>query len=110
MGFCYPGTGKSGDLPPIKECAPIWHERLFDKMAVVKLIRLIGAYAQAYYLKANKKTNLTEHLQYYEVYLPKYFCLPDPSQRNRFWLKKNPWFEVNLIPVLQMKVRAILQD
>lgn len=108
MGFCYPGKGASGDKPPRKECAPLWHKQLFDKMPNVELIILIGMYAQNYYLKDKAKRTLTETVDNYPAYLPKYFVLPHPSPRNRFWLTKNPWFEKNVIPVLQQKVNEII--
>jgi len=105
MGFCYPGKGKTGDLPPRKECAPLWHESLFSKLKHLKLTLLIGSYAQAYYLEEQKKRTLTETVQSYEEYLPKYLPLPHPSPRNNIWLKKNPWFEQDLIPILQRHVK-----
>jgi len=108
MGFCYPGKGKSGDLPPRKECAPQWHDMLLTKMPNVKLIILIGMYAQNYYLKERAKRTLTETVDNYPEYLPAYFVLPHPSPRNRFWLTKNPWFEENVIPELQRFVKNII--
>lgn len=107
--FCYPGKGKSGDLPPRKECAPKWHKPLFDKMLNVEMVILIGMYAQNYYLKEKAKRTLTETVNHYPEYLPHYFVLPHPSPRNRFWLTKNPWFESEVIPVLQHKISKILQ-
>lgn len=105
MGFCYPGKGKSGDLPPRPECAPQWHQSLFDYMPNVELIILIGLYAQNYYLKDNAKKTLTETVANYKAYLPSYFPLPHPSPRNRFWLTKNPWFEVEVLPELQKRIK-----
>jgi len=110
MGFCYPGRGKSGDLPPRKECAPLWHERLFDKMPDLELILLIGSYAQAYYLKDQKKRTLTETVSCYEEYLPRYFPLPHPSPRNNIWLKKNEWFEKDLVPILQEQIKGFIRN
>lgn len=101
MGFCYPGKGKSGDLPPRKECAPLWHQRVLEKMPNLKLTLLIGSYAQAYYLGDLKKKTLTETVKNYESYLPEFMPLPHPSPRNNIWLKKNPWFEQNLLPILK---------
>lgn len=101
MGFCYPGKGKSGDLPPRKECAPEWHSKLFNLMPDLQIIILIGAYAQHYYLKEKAKKTLTETVKSYEEYLPKYFVLPHPSPRNNIWLKKNEWFELELVPHLK---------
>jgi uracil-DNA glycosylase family 4 len=109
MGFCYPGKGKSGDKPPRKECAPTWHQKIFDKMPTVKLVLLIGMYAQQYYLKDKAKRTLTDTVDNYPDYLPNYFVLPHPSPRNRFWLTKNPWFERNVIPELQKRVAEIIK-
>ena len=106
MGFCYPGKGKSGDLPPRPECAPQWHQSLFDKMPNVELVILIGMYAQKYYLKKIAKKTLTETVRNYKEYLPKYFVLPHPSPRNRFWLTKNSWFEADVLPQLQKIIRS----
>ena len=109
MGFCYPGKGKSGDKPPRKECAPKWHQQLFKLMPNIKMIILIGMYAQNYYLKDKAKRTLTETIDNYPAYLPKYFTLPHPSPRNSFWLTKNPWFERNVIPELQKRVAEIIK-
>ena len=109
MGFCYPGKGKTGDLPPRLECAPEWHEALLDKMPNIKLIILIGMYAQKYYLKKQAKKTLTETVANYKDYLPKYFPLPHPSPRNRFWLTKNPWFDDEIVSELRLEVRKALK-
>lgn len=109
MGFCYPGKGKSGDLPPRKECAPQWHEQLLQQMPNLELILLIGIYAQRYYLKDSAKKNLTETVNHYPEYLPKYFVLPHPSPRNRFWLTKNPWFEKEVLPQLKERIAKVLE-
>ena len=108
MGFCYPGKGTSGDLPPRTECAPLWHEVLLDKMPALELVVLIGMYAQKYYLKKNAKPKLTDTVAAFEDYLPTYLPLPHPSPRNRFWLTKNPWFEASVIPQLQQRVKALI--
>ncbi|WP_445223456.1 uracil-DNA glycosylase family protein [Catalinimonas locisalis] len=108
MGFCYPGKGRSGDLPPRKECAPLWHAALLERMPELQMTLLIGQYAQKYYLKDHGKKNLTETVRSFEDYLPACIPLPHPSPRNRFWLKKNPWFEEILIPQLQDRVKKIL--
>ncbi|RPD96639.1 uracil-DNA glycosylase family protein [Aureibaculum marinum] len=110
MGFCYPGKGKSGDLPPRPECAPLWHQQLLSQMPKVELIILIGMYAQNYYLQKEAKKNLTETVKNYHLYLPKFIVLPHPSPRNRFWLTKNPWFELDVLPVLKEKVKSILHS
>ena len=109
MGFCYPGKGKSGDLPPRSECAPKWHEQLLNLMPSVELIILIGKYAQDFYLEKEAKKTLTETVANYKDYLPKYFVLPHPSPRNRFWFTKNPWFEKEIVPHLKTQVQRIIQ-
>ncbi|WP_204161803.1 uracil-DNA glycosylase family protein [Dokdonia sp. Dokd-P16] len=101
MGFCYPGKGKSGDLPPRSVCAPQWHEQILEKLPDLELVILIGTYAQKYYLKDNTYKNLTETVRNYNKYFPKFMPLPHPSPRNRFWLHKNPWFEAQVLPVLK---------
>jgi uracil-DNA glycosylase len=98
MGFCYPGTGKSGDLPPRKECAPLWHQPLLEAMPQAKLTLLIGQYVQKSYLGNRMKKNLTETVRNFEQYLPEFIVLPHPSPRSNIWIKKNPWFADHLIP------------
>lgn len=107
MGFCYPGKGKSGDLPPRPECAPTWHNQLLEKLPNVRLTLLIGSYAQKYYLGKDKKRTLTETVHNYREYLPQYFPLPHPSPRNQLWLKKNPWFEETIIPKLRQQTEGL---
>jgi len=109
MGFCYPGKGKSGDLPPRKECAPLWHDRLLDELKEVELIILIGKYAQDYYLKNNPEKTLTNTVRNYKNYLPKYFVLPHPSPRNNIWMKKNEWFKTDVLPSFKVTIENILQ-
>ncbi|GAB5538284.1 MAG: uracil-DNA glycosylase family protein [Salibacteraceae bacterium] len=104
MGFCYPGTGSTGDLPPRPECAPKWHQLIFEQLKEVKLTLLIGSYAQKYYLGSKAKKTLTDTVRNYQEYLPTYLPLPHPSPRNNIWLKKNPWFEAHVIPILQEMV------
>lgn len=109
MGFCYPGRGKSGDLPPRPECAPQWHKSLFNELQNVELVILIGMYAQNYYLRNNDaRKTLTETVRNYKSYLPTYLPLPHPSPRNRFWLAKNPWFEKEILPELRNRVRDLM--
>lgn len=110
MGFCYPGKGKTGDLPPQKECAPLWHNTLLEKMTNVKLILLIGQYAQAYYLQDKAKKTLTESVKSYKEYLPKFFVLPHPSPRNNIWQSKNEWFKKSVLPVLQSTIKEVLHS
>ncbi len=108
MGFCYPGKGKSGDLPPRPECAPLWHEELLTNMPNIELVILIGQYAQKHYLGNNTKKNLTETVRAFHEYLPKFFPLPHPSPRNRFWLSKNPWFAHDVLPELKHRMHRII--
>ena len=104
MGFCYPGKGKSGDLPPRPECAPLWHQRLFESMNEIRLTLLVGTYAQQYYLGVQQEYTLTETVRNFKKYLPVYLPLPHPSPRNNIWLKKNDWFEREVIPFLRESV------
>ena len=101
MGFCYPGKGKTGDLPPRKECAPLWHQKVLEQITDIQLTILIGSYAQEYYLQKTRKRTLTETVRNYKTYLPKYLPLPHPSPRNNIWLKKNEWFDTEVIPYLR---------
>ncbi len=106
MGFCYPGKAKTGDLPPRKECAPLWHDEVWEELNESTLKIAIGSYACDYYL--GKKTKLTAKVLNYEQYLPDYWPLPHPSPVNRFWRAKNPWFEEDIVPKLQQKIAEIL--
>ncbi len=108
MGFCYPGTGKTGDLPPRPECAPLWHDKLLTLMYNVKLVLLIGQYAQNYYLGDKAKSTLTETVHQFKNYLPKYFPLPHPSPRNNIWQAKNEWFGQKVLPILKKQVQNIV--
>jgi uracil-DNA glycosylase len=108
MGFCYPGSGKTGDLAPRLECAPLWHSKLLTKMKGAELILLIGQYAQNYYLGDQVKNSLTETVGHFKNFLPKYFPLPHPSPRNNIWQAKNKWFGEKVLPQLKLKVRSIL--
>lgn len=103
MGFCYPGKGRSGDLPPRPECAPLWHEAILECLPNLGLTLLIGQYAQSYYL-ADHHRNLTERVKHWRDYLPRLLPLVHPSPRNRRWLTQNPWFETELVPILRMEV------
>ncbi|MFY0644309.1 MAG: uracil-DNA glycosylase family protein [Bacteroidia bacterium] len=110
MGFCYPGKGKTGDSPPRKECAPQWHQQLLHEMNQVKLILLIGAYAQNYYLHSDEHKTLTERVFNFKEYLPHYFVLPHPSPRNNIWQKKNEWFRSDVVPKLKSQVHQIISQ
>jgi len=108
MGFCYPGKGASGDLPPRPECAPAWHQRLLAYMPHIQLTLLIGQYAQNYYLAGKAKPTLTQTVQAFKAYQPQYLPLVHPSPRNKIWQKKNPWFELEVVPYLQQTIRSLL--
>ncbi|MCI5057828.1 MAG: uracil-DNA glycosylase family protein [Flavobacteriales bacterium] len=108
MGFCYPGKGTSGDLPPRKECAPHWHERIVGLLKAPKYI-LIGQYAMNYYLGDKMKTNMTLTVENYKEYLPNAFVLPHPSPRNGFWLRKNLWFEDNVLLEFKKWIKASIK-
>ncbi len=109
MGFCWPGRRSGGDLPPRPECAPAWHPRLLDALPNVKLLLLVGQYAHARYLGARRKSSLTETVRAFGEYLPDHIPLPHPSWRSKLWMKKNPWFEDNLLPVLRCRVAETLK-
>ncbi|MEM9358317.1 MAG: uracil-DNA glycosylase family protein [Pseudomonadota bacterium] len=109
MGFCFPGLdSKGGDLPPRKECAPRWRGAVFDELGQVRLILLVGQYAQHWHLGRQRQQNLTETVKAWRNYInlsPAVIPLPHPSWRNNAWLKKNAWFGDELLPVLQQRVR-----
>ncbi len=109
MGFCYPGReDRGGDKPPRPECAPAWHPRLQAALPKVELTLLVGLYAQARYLGKARKANLTETVRAWRDYLPDHLPLPHPSWRNTAWLKRNPWFEAELLPDLRNRVRRLI--
>jgi uracil-DNA glycosylase len=108
MDFYYPGKAKSGDLPPRRGFAEKWHPLLLEEMPNIETIVLIGSYAQKYYLGRNREKSLTETVRNYRRYLPEYFPLVHPSPLNLGWLKKNPWFETDVLPSLRKTVSHIL--
>jgi uracil-DNA glycosylase len=111
MGFCFPGLdAKGGDLPPRRECASRWRAPLFDLMPQVEMVLAVGQYAQAWHLGAARKKNLTETVAAWQEYYPRCLPLPHPSWRNNAWLKRNPWFEKELLPVLKRDVRRLIRD
>ena len=107
MGFCYPGKGISGDLPPQKRCAGTWRQRLLDHLTEVKLNLVIGAYAQQWHLRQSD-LNLTQTVKQWREFGDNMMPLPHPSPRNNVWLKKNPWFETEVVPALQTRVQDTL--
>jgi len=107
MGFCFPGTGKSGDMPPRPECAPQWHDRVIRALKNVELTVCAGMYAMKRYAP-RRYASMTEAAADYENHLPNLILLPHPSGRNNIWLRKNPWFELKAIPALRQRVREVL--
>lgn len=109
MGFCYPGKGKSGDLPPRPECAQAWHKNVLQCLPAIRTTLLIGMYAQQYYLQSKEKS-LTERVRKWRDHAPEKFLLPHPSPRNQLWLKRNSWFEEEVVPALRARVESILDS
>lgn len=107
-GFCYPGKGSGGDLPPRSECAPAWQEKVRRHMPRIELTLLVGQYAQAHYLGGRRQETLAATVRAYREYLPAFWPIPHPSPRNLLWLKRNPWFEAEIVPALQAEVRRLL--
>ncbi|KPL67167.1 IclR family transcriptional regulator [Erythrobacter sp. SG61-1L] len=110
MGFCYPGKGKSGDLPPRPECAPLWHERLLAELDDVRLTLLVGIHAQARYLPQARRLTMAERVQCFAEFGPRYFPLPHPSWRSTIFMRQNPWFEAEVLPQLRAAVGKALGD
>jgi len=109
MGFCYPGRdSRGGDAPPRPECAPAWHPSILASLPGVRLTLLVGQYAQKHYLGRRRQKTLSETVRAFADYGPTHVPLPHPSWRNTAWLKRNPWFQVELLPRLRAQVRAIL--
>ena len=108
MGFCYPGKGRSGDLPPRAECAQTWHPQLLPQLPRIELTLLIGQYAQRYFLGTARGDDLTATVRAYRDYLPRCLPLPHPSPRNIGWFRRNPWFESEVLPTLRRRVQALL--
>lgn len=116
MGFCFPGwDAKGGDLPPRKECACLWHDRVFASMPQLELILVIGQYAQRYHLGPMRQKSLTETVRrardiWEQQTMPRMLALPHPSWRNSGWLKKNPWFEAGILPLLRSEILRLTKD
>jgi uracil-DNA glycosylase len=109
VGLCYPGVDKNGgDRPPRPECAPTWQNRFLTSMPQVELILLVGSYAQAFHLAARRQASMAETVAAWRAYLPRYLPLPHPSWRNTAWLRRNPWFEAELVPELRKRVRQLI--
>ncbi len=109
MGFCYPGRKEQGgDNPPRPECAPEWHQKLLNLIPDVKLTLLVGGYAQKHYLGPAGKKTMTETVRAWREYLPRFLPTPHPSWRSTGWLRKNPWFEAEVVPELRQRVRRLV--
>jgi uracil-DNA glycosylase len=108
QGFCYPGKGKGGDLPPRPECAPTWAAKVRQHMPRIALTLLVGQYAQKHYLGDRRKQTLAATSGAYKDFLPEFWPIPHPSPRNLLWLRRNPWFEREIVPELRKRVRALL--
>jgi uracil-DNA glycosylase len=108
MGLCYPGRGNGGDLPPRRECAELWLDRLLARLPHIELTLLIGLYAQRHFLGARRKPSLTETIRHWRDYAPAFLPLPHPSPRNTPWFQKHPWFEHELLPTLRERVQPLL--
>jgi uracil-DNA glycosylase len=107
MGFCYPGTAPSGDLPPRTECAPLWREKLLRGLNHLKLTLVIGEYAQAYHLPG-AASSVTSRVEAWRDFWPSIVPLPHPSPRNNLWLRRKPWFEQDVVPALKQRTHEIL--
>ena len=111
MGLCYPGVDQhGGDRPPIPSCAPLWHPQFAQHLARLRLTLLVGSYAQKFYLKDRYPGSLGATIQSWRRFLPVFLPLPHPSWRNTAWLRRNPWFDAELVPVLKNRLREILAD
>lgn len=107
MGFCYPGTGRSGDLPPRPECAPVWRQAVLERLDSVELTLVLGRYAQAWHLDAGS-SGVTELVADWRRHWPHVLPLPHPSPRNNPWLRRNPWFVAEVLPELRTRVGELV--
>jgi len=108
MGYCYPGRGQDGDMPPRPECAKLWLHRLLAKLPSIELTLLVGQYAQRHFLGNRRKHSLAETTRSWQDYSPQYIPLPHPSPRNQPWFKRHPWFAQQLVPALQLRIGALV--
>jgi uracil-DNA glycosylase len=107
MGYCYPGRGRSGDLPPRRECASLWLDQQLEHLPRLQLTLLIGQYAQRHYLGSRRKPTLTKTVRAWREYQPTFLPLPHPSGRNNAWMSRNPWFELEVLPALRRRCRKL---
>lgn len=108
MGFCYPGKASGGDKPPRRECAPLWHDEVLAILPKDRLTLLVGSYAQSYYLPATRTLSMTERVRRFRDFLPDVLPLPHPAWRSTLWMRQNPWFEAEVLPILRTRVAAAL--
>ena len=108
MGYCYPGRGNGGDMPPRRECSSLWLDHLLAKLPRIELTLLIGQYAQRHFLAGRRKPSLAETAKAWRQYAPQYIPLPHPSPRNQPWFKRHVWFEEQLVPMLQSRIKTLL--
>jgi uracil-DNA glycosylase len=110
MGFCFPGNdARGGDLPPRRECAPLWRSRLMSALPKIETALLVGRYAQGWHLGRRAAASLTETVARWRDFAPEFYPTPHPSWRNNSWLKRNSWFETELLPSLRRRVSALLR-
>jgi uracil-DNA glycosylase len=109
MGYCYPGRGNGGDMPPRRECATLWLDQLLARLPRIELTLLIGRYAQRHFLGGRRKASLAETARAWQEYAPRYLPLPHPSPRNQPWFQRHPWFERGLVPEVRARVNALTQ-
>ena len=107
MGFCYPGRGKGGDLPPRRECAELWLGRLLAELPAIRLTLLVGQHSQRHFLGPRRRESLAATVRAWHDYAPRYLPLPHPSPRNQPWLRKHPWFERQILPVLRGRIARL---
>lgn len=108
MGFCFPGTGRSGDLPPRQECVTTWRKKLLAELTSIEMTLIIGQYAIDWHVNDGRKITLTQRVSEWKLNFPGELVLPHPSPRNNRWLKRNPWFETDVIPELQSRLNTLL--
>ena len=106
MGFCYPGRGRGGDLPPRRECAALWLDQLLARLPHIELTLLVGLHAQRHFLGRRRKASLTDTVKAWREFAPDYLPLPHTSARNTPWFQRNPWFEQDLLPVLHQRIAS----
>ncbi|HEY5367282.1 MAG TPA: uracil-DNA glycosylase family protein [Casimicrobiaceae bacterium] len=109
MGYCYPGRGRGGDLPPRRECAALWLDHLLAKLPHIELTLLIGLYAQRHFLREHRRATLTATVAAWRDHAPRFLPLPHPSPRNTAWFQRNPWFAADLLPELRKRVDALMR-